>query len=80
MMPARKIKGRKRHIVRRTSWAISLKCGVHAASIQDQRWRQNWSSRELSRRPPKNALRKLWADGGYAGALIDWVKVIWNAI
>ena len=28
----------------------------------------------------KDTLRKLWADGGYAGALIDWVKEHLDAI
>ena len=51
---------------------------VHAASIQDRDGAQLVFAK-LSQ-ATKDALRKLWADGGYAGALIDWVKEHLDAI
>ena len=68
----KKINGRKRHLVVDTLGLI-LVVVVHAASIQDrdgaklvlQRLVQGWVR-----------LRLIWADGGYAGQLVQWVKAL----
>ena len=66
----KKIKGRKRHIVVDTLGHL-IEVVVHAARIQDRAG----AKLVFAKLSPatKDALRKLWADGGYAGALIDWV-------
>lgn len=74
----KKIMGRKRHILVDTLGLI-LAVTVHSAGIQDrdgakpvlmEAWRYGW-------------LRKIWADGGYAGKLEEWfaeMRVGRNAI
>ena len=62
--------GRKRHLLVDTLGLILLVC-VHPANLQDRdgarlllealRRRFGW-------------LRCIWADGGYAGALVEWVR------
>jgi putative transposase len=66
----KKVNGRKRHIVVDTLGHL-LEVVVHAANIQDR----DGAKLVLDKLSPatKESLRKLWADGGYAGALIDWV-------
>jgi len=69
-MQEKKIKGRKRHIL---VDIIGLIIGVivHKADIQDRDGAKMLLSRlcgKLSR------LKLIWAGGGYAGKLIDWVK------
>lgn len=64
--------GRKRHLLVDTLGLILLVC-VHPANIQDRdgarlllatlRHRFGW-------------LRCIWADGGYAGALVEWVRAL----
>lgn len=44
----------------------------HAASLQDRDGAKLVFA-QLSQ-TTNDALRKLWADGGYAGDLVDWVK------
>jgi len=73
----KKVKGRKRHIVVDTLGHL-IEVVVHAASIQDRDGAKLVFAK-LSQ-ATKDALRKLWADGGYAGALIDWVKEHLDAI
>jgi putative transposase len=67
----KKIKGRKRHIVVDTLGHL-LEVVVHAADIQDR----DGAKLVLAKLSPatQEHLRRLWADGGYAGALIDWVR------
>jgi putative transposase len=66
----KKIKGRKRHMLVDTI-GLPLTIVVHPANIQD---------RDGAKLVPKQAkqlfsrLRLIWADGGYTGKLIDWVK------
>lgn len=64
--------GRKRHLLVDTLGLILLVC-VHPANVQDRdgarlllatlRGRFGW-------------LRCIWADGGYAGALVQWVRCL----
>jgi putative transposase len=64
------VKGRKRHIVVDTLGLI-LRCVVHPADVQD-RDGAALVLEDLAGRFPR--LRKVWADGGYAGQLREKVK------
>ena len=66
-----KVKGRKRHILVDTL-GLLLVVKVHAANIQD-RDGAKLLLEEISDQFPR--LELIWADGGYAGKLIDWVAV-----
>ena len=68
----KKIKGRKRHILVDTLGHL-LKVIVHTANIQDRE-----GAKLLLKAVPEaivGQLIKLWADGGYRGALVEWC---WN--
>jgi putative transposase len=65
----KKVKGRKRHILVDTLGLI-LVCVVHTADIQD-RDGAKLVLEELEGTRPK--IEKIWADGGYAGKLEEWV-------
>ncbi len=75
-MPARKSTGRKRHVLVDTlGWVLLVL--VLPASLQDRNaarplLEQYFGANE--RRP----IRPLWADGGYAGALIAWAWKLWR--
>lgn len=68
------IKGRKRHLLVDTM-GLLLMLVVHKASIQD---------RDGARLVLETAypcfpnLKRIWADGGYSGGLIEWVKDSYN--
>lgn len=66
----KKINGRKRHILVDTMGLI-LMVVVHAASIQD-RDGAKLIFEKIYHVFPK--LHLIWADAGYAGSLVDWVK------
>lgn len=66
----KKISGRKRHIVVDTLGLI-LTVIVHAADIQDRVGAMAVLKRLTGR---FTRLQLIWADGGYAGQLIDWSK------
>jgi len=66
----KKVNGIKRHIVVDTLGLI-LKVVVHTADIQDR------DGARLLLEKIKNCfprLQKIWADGGYAGTLVEWVQ------
>jgi putative transposase len=66
----KKVKGRKRHILVDTLGLLLLVV-VHAASIQDR----DGAKRVLEKVPGRfTRLARIWADGGYAGQLVQWVK------
>jgi len=67
----KKVKGRKRHILV-DSLGHLLKVVVHTADIQDR----DGAKLLLLALLPIIRLRllKIWADGGYRGALIDWCQ------
>ena len=67
----KKIKGRKRHIVVDTLGLI-LVVIVHSAGIQD-RDGAKLVFEQLVRRGFER-MQLIWADAGYRGALIEWVK------
>jgi putative transposase len=68
--PGKKIAGRKRHILVDTI-GLLLTAVVHAADVQDRDGARLVLKRAKAEFP---SLQLIWADGGYAGALIDWVK------
>lgn len=61
--------GRKRHILVDTIGLI-LGVVVHAANIQDRDGAKLLFDKVKGRFP---RMRLVWADGGYAGKLIDWL-------
>ncbi len=62
------MKGRKRHIVVDTL-GLLLAVVVHPADIQDRDGAKLVLSKLLGRFPK---LKLVWADGAYAGQLVDW--------
>lgn len=70
----KKVKGRKRHILVDTI-GLLLMIVVHTADIQDRDGAKLVLEKAKSLFP---RLRLIWADGGYRGQLIDWVKTACN--
>ncbi len=66
----KRVKGRKRHLIVDTLGLLLLVV-VHSAAVQDRDGAKLVLGR-LGGRFPR--LRLLWADGGYAGKLVDWVR------
>jgi putative transposase len=64
------VAGRKRHLLVDTM-GLLLVAVVHAADVQDRDGAKLVLERAKGRFP---RLRLVWADGGYAGALIAWVR------
>lgn len=65
----KKVDGRKRHLLVDTLGLI-LSVVVHSASIQDR----DGAKLVLEKARWFGWLSKIWADGGYAGALVQWVR------
>jgi len=68
----KKVNGRKRHLLVDTLGLV-LMVIVHAANVQD-RDGAKWLLEKVKGRFPR--LRLIWADGGYAGQFVDWVKTV----
>ena len=66
----KKVNGRKRHILV-DSMGLLLLVVVHAANLQDRDGAKLVLKKARGRFP---RLKLIWADGGYAGKLIDWVE------
>ncbi len=66
------MKGRKRHIVVDTL-GLLLAVVVHPADIQDRDGAKLVLSKLLGRFP---RLKLVWADGAYAGQLVDWAYAL----
>ena len=62
--------GRKRHIVVDTL-GLLLAVVVHAANIQDRDGAKLVLAKLVGRFP---RLKLIWADGGYAGQLVEWSR------
>ena len=62
--------GRKRHILVDTG-GLLLEVRVHPGNIQD---RDGAKELLLQAKPQLPRLEWLWADGGYAGELVEWAK------
>ncbi len=66
----KKVKGRKRHILVDTM-GLLLMVVVHTANIQDR----DGAKQVLEKvKGTFSRLTLIWADGGYAGQLVNWVK------
>ena len=68
----KKIKGRKRHILVDTMGLLLLVV-VHPANIQDRDGAKLLLEKARNLYP---RLQLIWADGGYAGKLVGWVKSV----
>jgi putative transposase len=66
----KKINGMKRHLLVDTLGLV-LTVLILAADVQDRDGARQVLEKVKGKFP---RLQKIWADGGYAGALIDWVK------
>ena len=72
----KKVKGRKRHILVDTI-GLLLMVMVLPANIQDRDGaRQLLAS--FFPQSPRRRVKHIWADGGYAGTLIQWAKTLWR--
>ncbi len=67
----KKVNGRKRHILVDTL-GLLLMVIVHAANVQDRDGAMLLLGKAIGKFP---RLQLIWADGGYAGKLIDLVKL-----
>jgi putative transposase len=74
----KKINGRKRHILVDTIGLILLVM-VLPANIQDRDGARQLLAAFFGQSPPRR-LKHIWADGGYAGTLIDWAKQLWRCV
>lgn len=72
----KKVNGRKRHILVDTIGLI-IAVIVHAANVQDRDGAKLLLSKVIGCLP---RLQLIWADGAYAGELINWVKTKCNWI
>ena len=66
------MKGRKRHIVVDTQ-GLLLAVAVHPADVQDRDGAKLVLTRLRGRFP---GLRVIWADGAYAGKLVQWAREV----
>jgi putative transposase len=72
----KKVNGRKRHVLVDVI-GLLLMVVVHAANIQDR----DGAMLVFGKAEGKfSRLQLIWADGGYAGKLIDWTKQFYNWI
>ena len=72
----KKVNGRKRHLLVDTMGLILLAM-VLPANIQDRDGAKQLLTAFFGR-PSRRRVQHLWADGGYAGALVDWVRQLWR--
>ncbi|HIC93226.1 MAG TPA: IS5 family transposase [Anaerolineae bacterium] len=73
---AKKINGRKRHILVDTM-GLLLMVVVHVASLQDRDGAKLVLEKIRGRFP---RLQLIWADSAYAGMLVDWVKRVCHLV
>lgn len=67
------IKGRKRNVITDTMGLVVL-AKVTAANIQDVYAGEETLVKLKKRKPLRARLQRIFADGGYRGHLVDWVK------
>jgi putative transposase len=65
----KKIKGRKRHLLVDTL-GLLIAVVIHSADIQDR----DGAKILFKETPAQSRLELVWADGGYCGKLVGWVK------
>lgn len=73
----KKVSGRKRHMLVDTVGNL-LEVVVHAANIQDRDGARLVFAK-LSQ-ATRSAVKRIWADGGYRGQLVDWVHKHLDAV
>jgi putative transposase len=72
----KKINGRKRHLLVDTMGLILLAL-VLPANIQDRDGAKQLLG-AFFRQSPRRRVKHIWADGGYAGALVNWARQLWR--
>jgi putative transposase len=72
----KKVNGRKRHVLVDTLGLVLLVL-VLPANLQDRDAARQLLG-EFFGRPAWRRVKHIWADGGYAGALIDWALKLWR--
>ena len=72
----KKVNGRKRHVLVDTMGLILLAL-VLPANIQDRDGARQLLTAFFGQ-PSRRRVRHIWADGGYAGALVDWARQLWR--
>lgn len=72
----KKINGRKRHIAVDTL-GLLLCVLVTAASVQDRDGARPLVNRLAT---THHRIRRIWADGGYAGTVLDWTRDRWHIL
>ena len=72
----KKVNGRKRHILVDTM-GLLLMVLVLPANIQDRDGARPLLS-AFFRQSPRRRVKHIWADGGYAKALLQWAKAQWR--
>jgi putative transposase len=72
----KKVNGRKRHILVDTI-GLLLMVTVLPANIQDRDGAKQLLAAFFGQATPRR-VKHIWADGGYAGALLDWTLRLWR--
>ena len=72
----KKVNGRTRHILVDTIGLILLVM-VLPANIQDRDGAKQLLAAFFAR-APRRRVKHIWADGGYAGALLGWARKLWR--
>ena len=72
----KQVNGRKRPILVDTI-GLLLQVMVLPANIQDRAGARHWRTAFFGQAARRRG-QHLWADGGYAGALIQWAKALWR--
>jgi putative transposase len=72
----KKVNGRKRHILVDTL-GLLLMVMVLPAHIQDRDGARQLLT-AFFRQSPRRRVKHIWADGGYAGTLLQWAKTLWH--
>ena len=74
----KKINGRKRHILVDTMGLLLLAM-VLPAHIQDRDGAKQLLAAFFAQ-APRRRVKHIWADGGYAGALLEWSRKLWRCM
>lgn len=72
----KKVNGRKRHVLVDATGLILLAL-VLPANIQDRDGARQLLTAFFGQ-PVRRRVKHIWADGGYAGALVDWAWQLWR--
>jgi putative transposase len=75
----KKINGRKRHLLVDTLGLV-LRVMVLPAHIQDRDGARQLLSAFFGSAPRGRRVKHIWADGGYAGTLLDWSRRCWRCV